>query len=286
MSGLDSRGGLAVADLIFYIPTLPLALYICVKHGFGRTSGFLFLVILALIRIIGSLMEIALETSTPTQALQTGALVLSAIGLSPLLLAALGLLQRINASLGDRQLLPELAFRILALPAIIGLILSIVAGMYIRSSAASTAASGVTCRRIAVILFALAWLIIAGTAAVFVAASLRHLARPQRILLWTVAAAVPLLAVRVLYSVLGAFVTDTVTFSPAFGNVVVEAFMVTLEEFLVVIFFLAAGFVVPKAVAATEEKQGRYAGPPKPMYVDGHEAGVGRMQQNEYSMRA
>jgi hypothetical protein len=92
---LDKRGDLAIAILAFYAIGLPVAAYVCSRHGFGRQLGWFYLLLLPFVRLVGAAMEIAAENiNPPSTGLYTGAAVLYSIGLVPLLLCLMGLLKR------------------------------------------------------------------------------------------------------------------------------------------------------------------------------------------------
>ena len=93
---VTSREGLNIAELIFYIPVLFVAGFVAFRHGFGRQAGWIFLLLLSLIRIIGSIMYIVSVTS-PSVSVIEGYTILASVGLSPLILAMLGLLKRVYA---------------------------------------------------------------------------------------------------------------------------------------------------------------------------------------------
>ena len=91
---VSSREGLNIAYLIFYIPVLFLAGFVAYRHGFGKQAGWIFLLLLSIIRIIGSIMEIVSVTS-PSEGVIEAYIILASVGLSPLILAMLGLLKRV-----------------------------------------------------------------------------------------------------------------------------------------------------------------------------------------------
>jgi len=93
---LDKRGDLAIAVLAFYVIGLPVAIFVCLRHGFGRQLGWLYLILLPVARIIGASLQIAAENVTPVSVgLFTGAAIMNSIGLVPLLLCLMGLLKRV-----------------------------------------------------------------------------------------------------------------------------------------------------------------------------------------------
>ena len=91
---VTDREGLSVGILIFYLPVLFISSFVAFKHGFGRQAGWVFLIFLALARIIGSICEIV-SVSSPSRGVITAYVILSSVGLSPLILAMLGLLKRV-----------------------------------------------------------------------------------------------------------------------------------------------------------------------------------------------
>jgi len=91
---VDYRTGVAILVLIFYVPTLFLGIWLCLLHGFGRNAGWFFLILLSVIRIVGSSALIAAE-SKPSVGLITTSIICSSIGLSTLLLMIYGLLKRL-----------------------------------------------------------------------------------------------------------------------------------------------------------------------------------------------
>ena len=89
----DAQGGISILELILYFPSLVVAAIACSRHGFGRSSGWVFTLILCLVRIIGACCQLATYQSE-TNGLIEAVIILESVGLSPLLLATLGLLSR------------------------------------------------------------------------------------------------------------------------------------------------------------------------------------------------
>ena len=89
----NSRGYVSIAELVVYFPSLIIAVIICSRHGFSRSSGWIYTLVLCLIRIIGACCQIATYHDQSTGLLET-AFILDSVGISPLLLATLGLLSR------------------------------------------------------------------------------------------------------------------------------------------------------------------------------------------------
>src|ERR1700739_3343160 len=93
MMKFNSRGGVSIFELIIYFPAIVVAAIVCSRHGFGRSSGWIFTLILCLVRIIGACCQLVTYHSE-TKVLLEAVVILDAIGISPLLLATLGLLSR------------------------------------------------------------------------------------------------------------------------------------------------------------------------------------------------
>jgi prolipoprotein diacylglyceryltransferase len=83
--------GVSIYELIFYTPCLLMSLFIVLKHGVKKSSGWIFLVTFCMIRIIGAAARVDTIWHPDSHDAYTVALVTSILGLSPLLMASLGL---------------------------------------------------------------------------------------------------------------------------------------------------------------------------------------------------
>jgi hypothetical protein len=93
MAPFTPAGGVSIFELIIYFPALLVAFIVCRRHGFGRSSGWIFTLVLCVVRILGACCQLALY-SNMSMGLLEAVLILDSIGVSPLLLATLGLLAR------------------------------------------------------------------------------------------------------------------------------------------------------------------------------------------------
>ena len=85
---------LAIVQVAYFSPALLLSLYVALKHGFGKGEGWLFLIVLSLLRIVGgAAMLYTISHPTDTTAFKVSG-ICSAIGLTPLLSATLGFILR------------------------------------------------------------------------------------------------------------------------------------------------------------------------------------------------
>lgn len=90
----DAHGWVSIVELVVYTPSLIAAFIICSRHGFKRSSGWIFTLILCLVRIIGAACQLVTYYDRSPDIIKA-TLILDSIGVSPLLLATLGLLSRL-----------------------------------------------------------------------------------------------------------------------------------------------------------------------------------------------
>lgn len=81
---LDSHGGLSIAVLIYYVPGLLVALYVCHRQGWAEAASWRYLVLLPIARIVGAACTLTAESS-PSVSLYTAAAICNSIGLVPLI---------------------------------------------------------------------------------------------------------------------------------------------------------------------------------------------------------
>ncbi|CAI6093780.1 unnamed protein product [Clonostachys chloroleuca] len=244
---LDSRGYVSIAELVVYVPAFVLAIIICVRHGIRQTSGWIYTLILCLVRIVGSVCQLV-TYSNPSVGLIQAYLVFDSVGLSPLLFATLGLLSRlvdwINTERGP--ILQATHFRLVQLIITVGLILGIVGGVQQGSSQSTTGTSPQpsSVSQAAIILYIVAFAALVGILLLSFG-YLSYVPSKEQSISAGVAIALPLILVRLVYSALSTF-THSKTFSILGGNVGVFVGMAVVEEFLVIIIYLGLGFIVPK----------------------------------------
>lgn len=92
---LDAYDDIAIATVVVYALFLAAAGALCVKHGFARSSGWRFLIVLAIARIVGFALLLSTVSSPGDVGLYVGWMILNGIGLGPLVLMLQGLLGRI-----------------------------------------------------------------------------------------------------------------------------------------------------------------------------------------------
>jgi len=242
--GLSNRAILDVVILVYYIPVFPLCVWVVIKHGFGRQVGWIYLAVLATLRIVGASTGIA-NNSHPSIGLLETTTITYSIGLTPLLLAMLGIIQRVNEGMPTPSFPPRMT-RLITIPILVGLIMGIIGGTDAFSSNPNSRKSGVTDTKVAIILFLVAFFVLAGIS-LLTLLKIGQVIDGEKRLLWAVIASLPFLLVRLIYSLIVDFDRSSTIFSLTSTRnvaVVVQAIMSVAMEFIVVALYLAAGFTV------------------------------------------
>lgn len=240
---------LDIIEIAFFVPALPLSIYICCKHGFKREAGWFLLLVLSIIRIVGASCGIA-ASKDGNQTLIEVSLIMSSVGSATLVAAFTGITNRIADGSKGSPLSPKQR-KLLQLIGIVAIILGIVGGTKIADTDPSTRSSGQTYLKAAVILILVQYLascVVLG----FCAIHFRHILDVDRKLFFCVVLAAPFLFVRVLYSILAAFDANSSTFSLLSTTVVAVAVRACLGiamEIITVYLFILAGILSPKMTA-------------------------------------
>ncbi|KAM3087311.1 hypothetical protein ACMFMG_001410 [Clarireedia jacksonii] len=229
---ISYRNGVAIGELIVYIPSFFTALFLTFRHGFHRSSGWYFLVVFSLARIIGPCMQLA-AINNPSVSLYTGALILQNVGLSPLLLATLGLLSR------TRML------KLVEIISLVGLILGIVGGANASHSFTTTGkwVPG-SLSKVGNVLFIVSYAALV-MATVITSFSISHAEDGEKRILLGIAIALPFLFVRLLYAIISTF-THSKRFNSFTGSVTILLCMSLLMEFVVVVVYEGIGVTLRK----------------------------------------
>jgi hypothetical protein len=234
-----AQEGVSIFELIIYFPAIVIAAIVCSRHGFGRASGWIFTLILCLIRILGSCCQLA-TYSSETKGLLEAVIILESIGISPLLLATLGLLSRCADAIGHTSsgVFNAIHFRPLQLLITLGLILCIVGGT------SSTSSNGVyrpqTATKVGVVLYMIAFIVLAAIAGV-TTAKLSNAPSDDKRLVLAVIIALPFIFVRLIYSLISVY-SNNPHFNLITGSVAIRVVMAVLEEMAVVAIYLVIGW--------------------------------------------
>ena len=141
--------------------------------------------------------------------------------------------------------LPPRLFNLLFLPILAALIFGIVGATdSLSSSSASSRQNAQTLSKASGILFLVIFVVMTGVALITLS-MIGGVIPGDRKLVFAVVASEPFLLVRVIYLLLTNFAVNPSLFSNVQGNVIVQAFMSVLEEFIVMILYLGAGYLAP-----------------------------------------
>ncbi|GBE78458.1 predicted protein [Sparassis crispa] len=260
---LDKRGDVAAAEIVIYIPILVISFILVVRHGFARTAGWIFLVILSIIRIVGGVTHVLSETSDKNNStLITIYSIMESAGLSPLLMATLGFCNTVAQNSVDSHPLMSRGTHLMGLLGTLALVLSIIGG--VKMGVAKTESdlhSASTLRHVGSILF-LVLFVATFFVHVFLWNNRGRILKYRRQLLAGISAALPFLFIRVLYSVLGSFaplsesidangkVTHTTnnSFLSNFsitGSWVIYVVMSVLMEYIAILIYVIVGIKTP-----------------------------------------
>lgn len=94
-SAMPSRSEVvSIVSLAIYVPLLFPTIYLVIKHGSSRSSGWFYLILFCLLRVIGSAVSIYAALNPSDVTAVTWGIAISGVALSPLLWASMGLLRR------------------------------------------------------------------------------------------------------------------------------------------------------------------------------------------------
>ncbi|RFU24841.1 hypothetical protein B7463_g11495, partial [Scytalidium lignicola] len=244
---ISYRSGISIAELVVYVPAMAIAFLLSIRHGFGRSAGWFFLILFCLARTIGPAMQLATISDPTNVSLYTGSAILQSIGFSPLLLASLGLLSRASESIGKthRQLVDRRLLMVIQIIIIVALVLGIIGGVdagndFEKTGKFQTGSLSKASSALYIVSFAA---VIVST--IVLSTSVSHAEPGEKRLILAVGLSLPFLLVRLVYSCLANF-THRQTFNQLAGNVTVLLCMSILEEFVVVLLYEGTGLTLKK----------------------------------------
>lgn len=261
--------GIAYGEIAVYVPIFILTVIVVIRHGFKRQLGWIYLAIFCIIRVTGAVFKIESEHNPDSKTDAEWAAILQSVGLSPLLMASLGLLKRFTdgVSIHIRSDYPDemdmgrqsgliskivtkratansrrsRVIQVAQLPTTIALVLCIVGGMD-AADGGSKVATGERYTKIGAVIFLVIYLLLALLVTITVK-DVGNAQRGEKRVYWVVVLALPLLAVRLLWTLLASF-SHNATFSITGGNTWVQLAMAIGEELIIVILYTIAGLTV------------------------------------------
>jgi len=239
---VDYRHGVSILQLVVFVPTIFVALWMTYRHGFQRSAGWIFFVIFSLIRSIGACCSLV-TLSNDSVNVYVAWIVCNSVGLSPLLLGCLGVLSRANDSIKRKTMnnIHPMIFRIVGLLTILALILSIV-GLTSNTSSLADLSQINAKTKVGIIIFVVSWV---GLCFLMFLVSIRYRSiedREHRLLL-AVGISIPLLLIRLVYSLLVVFANNP-DFKTVSGNVTAQLVMSVIEEIVIVYICLGVGLTL------------------------------------------
>jgi hypothetical protein len=243
------RNGVSIAEIVVYVPALFIAAFLAIRHGLGQNSGWLFLIIFCLARIIGPCMQLATISDPTNTSLYTGSAILQNVGLSPLELAAIGLLSRLLDSIHKtkRTMLHTSMFHLIHLIIVVGLILGIVGGIDASDSYISSGFKSYTptdLNKAGTALFIVSYVAIV-ILTVIMSFYVSHAEQGEKRLFMAVAISLPFILVRLVYSIISTF-TKNKNFNLLNGSVTVVLCVALIEEFVVMAVYEGTGLTLKK----------------------------------------
>ncbi|TVY62864.1 hypothetical protein LSUE1_G007688 [Lachnellula suecica] len=241
------REGVAIGEIAVYVPCLMTAIFLAIRHGFGRSAGWFFLIILSLARIIGASMQIATSSNPNNISLYTGSAILTNIGFSPLMLATLGLLSRLIDSINRNKkiFLTAQYMKLIELLILVAAILGVVGGTQAGDKFSKTntfVPQPLSKVGTALLIVSFALIIIT---TVMISFQTPHAEEGEHRIFFAVAASLPFMLVRLVYSGFSTF-SHLKSFSLVNGNVTCLLCIALLEELAVVIIYEVMGLTLRK----------------------------------------
>lgn len=206
----------AIAQICVYVPALAIAIVLALRHGFRRSSGWLYLILFCLIRVVGASMQLATINDPTNSDLYVGAFTLNSIGLSALILIMLGLTTRLSQSIQQSQtlLINPRSLRLVQTVVMVGLILGIVGGTQMGDQISNMFKNpGQTTYDVPQLSKVGVGLMIGGYGILVIAnaklgTQISHAEPGEKRVLIAIAAAMPFVLVRLIFSAMATFTTN------------------------------------------------------------------------------
>ncbi|CEJ94087.1 hypothetical protein VHEMI09641 [[Torrubiella] hemipterigena] len=259
MTTFTYRDGIAVLQLVAFFPCLVLSLLLCFRQGLKAVAAcWRFLIILAALRVAGSICQLLLIHDPQNIHIITAKLICDLLGIAPLTLAAVGLLQRVD---GTVEKVPANAFRIISLISLVGLALGIYGATQVIDSATSPGSDGVgkvSDMLVAALAMFVACLGLMLCLLVFLTSFLSLMPRAEKVIMYSIYACAPFLIVRMVYACLGDFghLQDFSIFGD--GNDTIYLIMSVLMEIIVMVICLVIGFKCPPTPVEPAKSKPRF----------------------------
>lgn len=259
MGHLDYRNGVSIAEIVVYVPSLLIAGFLAFRHGFGRNSGWIYLIIFCLVRILGSSTQLATIANPRSTGLYTSSAIFNNIALSPLTLASLGFLSRLLSSISKTRqtIIHPRMIRIIQLVIVVGMALGIAGGINAADAYIKTLSEGSgghyvpsSLNKAGTALFIVSY----AALLVFLAVtypSVQHAEPGEKRIFLALALSMPFIFIRLVYSCFSTFTTRS-QFNLLDGSTTILLCVALIEEFICVVIYEATGLTLQKAVKAEQ----------------------------------
>ncbi|KAI1824850.1 hypothetical protein F4861DRAFT_221861 [Xylaria intraflava] len=243
---LTERNNVSIAQIIFFIPFLFTAIFLCIRHGFGRDAGWLVLVIFSLARLIGASAQLATISDPTNITLYTISLVLQSIGLSIFLTVLFALLSRTLSSIHKARstVLNPFHLRVIHLAIVASIVLGIIGGS---NSAQSASNGGVytpsNLSQAAVIVTIVVYVILVAIT-VLLWGNISYAEPGENRTLIAVSASLPILLIRIIYSAVS-ILAQTPSFNQLTGSDGIFVGLEVIPELVIVLIIEAVGLTLP-----------------------------------------
>ncbi|KAF6235122.1 hypothetical protein HO173_006749 [Letharia columbiana] len=233
------RDGVAILQVVAFVPTLAFGIILAMRHGFAKSSGWVLLISFSICRLVGAICQL-IAISHPSTGVYTAAIVCISIGLSPLTLICLGLLTRVNNFIP--RPIPRPVFQGISIFSLAGMSLGVYGG--IKASESKTPFVLNPESKTAVALFTTVFVVVLIVFVVLMA-QIVYVEPGERRLLYAVAMASPLIAVRLTYGLIVDFAQNK-HFSYFYGSVTIYLFMAVVPEIIACAIYIITGVTLRK----------------------------------------
>jgi hypothetical protein len=252
---ISTEEAIAIAEICVYVPIFILTLIIVFRHGFKRQSGWIYLAIFCLVHLAGAAFKIK-SASNPTSRTDISLGLLKRVTdlvshrepsdpeQGPNVAGKGGLIGRIISKRATAASRRSKIIQLAQIPIVLGLVLCIIGGTDAASKNASDMHKGPTYTKVGVVIFLAAYFLLIALLATTIR-DVGEAPRGENRLYWVIVAAIPLLGVRLVYSLVAVFSHDK-KFAIEGGDPWINFGMAVVEEFLIVCMYTTSGLTLGK----------------------------------------
>ncbi|OJJ50108.1 hypothetical protein ASPZODRAFT_1104533 [Penicilliopsis zonata CBS 506.65] len=247
---LNDHSKASIAQIIFYIPTVILALHLLYRrHGRPRLAWYI-LSIFCMIRVACGIVVLLYENKPTSTGLLVASIILLNAGVFPLIGATIGLIRIITYRDYNENSSIRQGLRLARLLFLTGIVVVIVGGSLEGSSTTSTALTGTKLAKAGYIILVV-FIAVLLVFQVYFWVHLSQLSEPSRKVLRSISLAMPFIVIRLTYLFLSVFTTDE-KWNELFGETAPYVIMALMMEYIVVVIYLATGFIIPSSRGVKE----------------------------------